>query len=581
MGEAGHSSVSGRRGSTNGLSSVSTAEVTSASQAGNSASASGSFRSNWQQMLATLDEGSGSEAPGTAAAAPSARAETQTALIPALIHSLLAAPSKTLVNTGEDGQALQDSVAGAQATNSKSAKLLQATLQFVDKQTVQTGQSATSRSSSLTASSAHIWHDTPFMKTCGGGTILPADSSALAVAVAAPVPQIALNVVATPPVGKTAIRELPQQVSDSSSDGAGNKIGATGSTIHSSIYSVTSLGMTGIISQPLEPGAQQLSVAGSPESSAPVPAGGGGSIQSLQEGFRVAGALEPVAKGSEESGRQASAAVDETSTVNLSGTSPSAVSVAPAYLSSAASASSSASGQPAVKPQIASERVETSIHAAQGASSQTGQQVVHIGQGQVSVSAVGAPIAHETGAAQVTTSAQSAAGHAGPGASTADTFSALDGAGEAMHTTWTHAGPHNAEAGFNDPQLGWVSVRAGLGGGGITAEVVPNSAEAGQALGAHMAGLNNYLADRHTPVASLSLASAQSSGSDAGLSRGMEHQGTQDQGQRQSGQDNTQAGSPVAEIPVAATARESASASSSGVLELAPHSAGVHISVMA
>lgn len=88
-----------------------------------------------------------------------------------------------------------------------------------------------------------------------------------------------------------------------------------------------------------------------------------------------------------------------------------------------------------------------------------------------------------------------------------EAFATLDGAPpSAASATWTHAGPQQAEAGFQDPVLGWVGVRAESAGGGIHAALVPGSNEAAQALGTHMDGLHSYLAAQHTPVESLVMA---------------------------------------------------------------------------
>jgi hypothetical protein len=86
-----------------------------------------------------------------------------------------------------------------------------------------------------------------------------------------------------------------------------------------------------------------------------------------------------------------------------------------------------------------------------------------------------------------------------------ETFAALD-SGVSHGPAWLHAGAHSAEAGFEDPTLGWVSVRADMSGGGVHAAVVPGTAEAAQTLSTHMAGLNNYLSEHRTAVHTLSLA---------------------------------------------------------------------------
>ncbi len=96
------------------------------------------------------------------------------------------------------------------------------------------------------------------------------------------------------------------------------------------------------------------------------------------------------------------------------------------------------------------------------------------------------------------------------GESTAQaTFAALDTGSSPGTTTWVHAGTRSAEAGFQDPTLGWVGVRADASGGGVHASLVPGSAEAAVTLGGHLAGLNSYLAEQHTPVDSITLAAPE------------------------------------------------------------------------
>lgn len=76
--------------------------------------------------------------------------------------------------------------------------------------------------------------------------------------------------------------------------------------------------------------------------------------------------------------------------------------------------------------------------------------------------------------------------------------------------TWVHAGAQHAEAGFEDPSLGWVGVRADLGAGSVHASLVPGSADAAAALGTHLAGLNAYLAEHHNEISTVTLASPES-----------------------------------------------------------------------
>jgi hypothetical protein len=92
---------------------------------------------------------------------------------------------------------------------------------------------------------------------------------------------------------------------------------------------------------------------------------------------------------------------------------------------------------------------------------------------------------------------------------TRETFAALDAETAPGTPTWIHAGAQRAEAGFQDPSLGWVGVRADMGADGVHATLVPGSADAAQALGGHLAGLNSFLAERHTPVETLTMAAPE------------------------------------------------------------------------
>jgi hypothetical protein len=90
-----------------------------------------------------------------------------------------------------------------------------------------------------------------------------------------------------------------------------------------------------------------------------------------------------------------------------------------------------------------------------------------------------------------------------------DTFAALDADPGQPAATWTHTGPRQVEAGYQDPSLGWVSVRADLTPGGLHASVVPNSQEAAQALGGHLSNLNAYLVEHHGTSITASLAAPE------------------------------------------------------------------------
>lgn len=113
-----------------------------------------------------------------------------------------------------------------------------------------------------------------------------------------------------------------------------------------------------------------------------------------------------------------------------------------------------------------------------------------------------------------------------------DPFAALDADSSPPTPSWIHAGTRQAEAGYQDPTLGWVGVRAEVDAGGIHASLVPGSADAAQALSGHLAGLNSYLAEQHMPVAALTVAAfADGESSDAGAGQNMQQQAGQNSGQ--------------------------------------------------
>jgi hypothetical protein len=102
-------------------------------------------------------------------------------------------------------------------------------------------------------------------------------------------------------------------------------------------------------------------------------------------------------------------------------------------------------------------------------------------------------------------------------ASSRDAFAAIDAAPAAVSPTWVHAGAQRAEAGYQDPALGWVSVRADLGGGSVHASLVPGSSDAATALGSHLAGLNTFLAEHHSQVATVTLAAPEARSGETGI----------------------------------------------------------------
>lgn len=72
-----------------------------------------------------------------------------------------------------------------------------------------------------------------------------------------------------------------------------------------------------------------------------------------------------------------------------------------------------------------------------------------------------------------------------------------------MH--WLHLDPKHAEAGLRDPYLGWITVRAESGSGGVHASIVSPSEQASQVLTNHMEGLKTHLLGSHLPIQELML----------------------------------------------------------------------------
>ncbi len=231
-------------------------------------------------------------------------------------------------------------------------------------------------------------------------------------------------------------------------------------------------------------------------------------------------------------------------------------------------AKSSASGERRADRAVRAEKMEASVPAAQsmaaGADVSGAARFFSTGHAPFNVVPV-----NSSG------NSSESAGGLETGSSAREPFAALD-AGPGQGTSgWIHAGAHSAEAGFDDPALGWVGVRADLTPGGVQAAVVPGSAEAAQSLGSHMAGLHTYLNEQRTPVETLTLAAPGSRGGDASLPQSMQQGGDQSAGRGGSSgsHSNWQRGSVAGLNSVAAD----------GALPMASlgRSAGTYISVVA
>ena len=113
-----------------------------------------------------------------------------------------------------------------------------------------------------------------------------------------------------------------------------------------------------------------------------------------------------------------------------------------------------------------------------------------------------------------------------------ETFAALD----AMPpTAWLHTGARRAEAGYFDPALGWVGIRAEAVGSGFHAAVTPGSAEAAQVLGSHLPGLNAWLSEHHGPSATVTMADFNHGQVGSGIDQGSQSEPRKDGRETSSG----------------------------------------------
>jgi hypothetical protein len=169
-----------------------------------------------------------------------------------------------------------------------------------------------------------------------------------------------------------------------------------------------------------------------------------------------------------------------------------------------------------------------------------------------------------------------AGGNQAHGLTDDETFTRLDSEGGSRSIHWVQAGAHRAEAGYLDPALGWVAVRAESSGGGLHAAVLPGSPEAAQVLSTHLGGLNAFLAQQHGPHATATMA-APGDG---------QHGATADQGNSTGGGSGKDDGTAK---NMAQAHRESVSSPGTGAARVADKSpdesairrAGTYVSVMA
>jgi hypothetical protein len=165
------------------------------------------------------------------------------------------------------------------------------------------------------------------------------------------------------------------------------------------------------------------------------------------------------------------------------------------------------------------------------------------------------------------------------GSAAHDPFAELDARTAAPAATWLQAGTHHAEAGYLDPSLGWVAVRAESSGSALHAAILPGSGEAAQALGGHLTALNSFMSEHHGRSSTVTLASPDQGQAQGGFNHSGGHSG-EGEAQRQSHEGQAQGdaapftSTPATDTGTRAQARVHADA------HVYEHD-GVHISVIA
>jgi hypothetical protein len=160
-----------------------------------------------------------------------------------------------------------------------------------------------------------------------------------------------------------------------------------------------------------------------------------------------------------------------------------------------------------------------------------------------------------------------------PVAVPSDPFLSLDGDRRSAPATWIHAGMHHAEAGYLDPALGWIGVRADAASNGVHAALVPNSPEAAQVLGNHMAGLNAYLSEHHAGPAKLTITAPQNPSGEMNFHSGGHSSARQEDGGRREPRNEPQ--------PFSGISAHRATAAAQAATVRVAASGGKYISVMA
>jgi hypothetical protein len=158
--------------------------------------------------------------------------------------------------------------------------------------------------------------------------------------------------------------------------------------------------------------------------------------------------------------------------------------------------------------------------------------------------------AHASAASLPSTNSSGSASNESAQTSAQSTFSALDADSSSAQPVWTHASARHAEAGYLDPNLGWVGVRADLDGHAVRATVLTSSTDAAQTLSQHMSSLGTYLQEQNSVVRSIGLASSTGQDLQSGTQPGAGQGGSDSGNSSGSREDRSASSSSVAELDV-------------------------------
>jgi hypothetical protein len=556
-----------------------------------------SFQLHWQSLLDADGAGAGETTPAQLAPSAAASANANAGLVlnaalasNALPKTIAQANDSTVNMPPVNILAAGIPTAGVSPTGASLARRANLLAQVAPGDESQTAASdGAGRSGSAAASAkpkrAESLSDASQANQPATSPVVDA-TAAIATSASAPLPAVPLN---PPPVPASA-GQLTGSVAGAKVTAAYSEFPQKGSGGARS--SITGIESGGIAAGAIQPGNQKPDGLAAPQKPEPIQADGEGNSFGGAMAVQPTAVAKPAQPGEHP---QAAALAGGNAAANMGGTAnpvsgqasdlvsgeasdfgdaalSTAISLQPA---SASAANSNPSAAAVLTPQALARQARregssTAGPATAPVSSVQGSAVT----GESAASSRVPEIAH--GTTNVAGSSSAGTGSSGSGTksgvSPQATFAALDSAPGGTTPSCARAGSQQAEAGFEDPTLGWIGVRADVTGSSIHAALMTGSPEAAQALSAHLPGLSAYLSDQHSGVSVLTM----NSPGDGGVGSGTGQSGQQNGGQ-------TAQQSSAGSESYAAQAEPGAPAMSS--LNEAAYSfgasSGTHVSVMA